>query len=302
MATTNESTAPTSSPAFIPIEPFRSAKGADIILRSSDGVDFHAHRVVLSLVSPVFETMFQLPQSGDAIDEIPVIDMEENSSTLQKALRFFYPGTHPDIQTLADLEELVEVLISKYDMQCLLPTVKQQFEKYYASNYLALYALGVKHSWKDVAVEAAKASLKYRLRSLHTSEAPPQLNGITAVAYHNLQHYHYLCGRAAQATAHNPPWSGNGAPCTHCRCVNICVSDQSWKTMSFWMGDFLDQIGPALAEIPGLNIYEHSAFHQAIQKSLCTATSCSGLNFFRSFAKVLIAQIHTEIDKIELKF
>lgn len=35
---------------------------ADIILRSSDNVDFHVYKFLLSLVSPVFKSMFALPQ------------------------------------------------------------------------------------------------------------------------------------------------------------------------------------------------------------------------------------------------
>ncbi|KAJ6539816.1 hypothetical protein DFH09DRAFT_847089, partial [Mycena vulgaris] len=54
---------------------------------SSDGADFYAHRAVLALVLPVFQTMVTLPQA----DDIPVVDMSEHSALLDQALRFFYP-------------------------------------------------------------------------------------------------------------------------------------------------------------------------------------------------------------------
>ncbi|KAF8273062.1 hypothetical protein EI94DRAFT_1564704 [Lactarius quietus] len=49
----------TSSTAFGP--PFDDAD-ADIILRSSDQVDFHVYRVLLSKSSPFFKSIFSLPQ------------------------------------------------------------------------------------------------------------------------------------------------------------------------------------------------------------------------------------------------
>jgi BTB/POZ domain len=39
-----------------------SQHGSDVILRSSDHVDFYVYKIVLSLVSPFFEDMFSLPQ------------------------------------------------------------------------------------------------------------------------------------------------------------------------------------------------------------------------------------------------
>ena len=41
-------------------EPFDHAK-ADIILRSSDNIDFHVFKLFLSLASPFFEDMFNIP-------------------------------------------------------------------------------------------------------------------------------------------------------------------------------------------------------------------------------------------------
>ncbi|KAJ7739358.1 hypothetical protein B0H16DRAFT_1729451 [Mycena metata] len=98
MSTSPSDTSSTSSrdispgPAlFLAQYPFANAPGADTILRSADGVDFYVHRAILSLVSPVFEMMFQLPQPDDA-PAVPVIDVQELSAVLDRVLRFFYPG------------------------------------------------------------------------------------------------------------------------------------------------------------------------------------------------------------------
>ncbi|KAJ6480602.1 hypothetical protein C8R47DRAFT_1074337 [Mycena vitilis] len=73
------------------------------------------------------------------------------------------------------------------------------------SGCLAVYSAAVKLGWRDVAVVAAKESLKQPLRSLNKEESP-WLNGMTAVAYHRLLHYHFLCGQAARGPAQDLTW------------------------------------------------------------------------------------------------
>ncbi|KAJ7089128.1 hypothetical protein C8R44DRAFT_540232, partial [Mycena epipterygia] len=183
--------------------PFANAAGADAILRSSDGVDFYVHRTILSLVSPVFETMFQLPQP-ESSPAVPAIDMQESSATLDLVLRFFYPGAHPYVETLEELQELIDVLM-KYDMQCVVPVMKHHLEKYHSSRPLAVCAIAVRHRWEDVAVAAARESLKHTIRVFLT-DAPTELEGVTAVAYHNLLQYHSRCGEAARSTTASLKW------------------------------------------------------------------------------------------------
>lgn len=65
---------------FIPGPPFDSTD-ADVILRSSDGTDFHLHRVILSLVSPVLGAMFSLPQP-DPAPKVPVVQVAEGAAML----------------------------------------------------------------------------------------------------------------------------------------------------------------------------------------------------------------------------
>ncbi|KAJ6562630.1 hypothetical protein B0H19DRAFT_101052 [Mycena capillaripes] len=149
---------------FVVTHPFAKGAGADAILRSSDGMDFYVHRAILSLVSPVFETMFSLPQA-ESSPAVPTIDLQEGSATLDRALRFFYPAAQPNVDTLEELQEVIEFLM-KYDMQSVVPMVKKHLEKYHSSRPLAVYAIALRHRWKDVAVAAAKESLKHNLRVL----------------------------------------------------------------------------------------------------------------------------------------
>ncbi|EKM51012.1 uncharacterized protein PHACADRAFT_262958, partial [Phanerochaete carnosa HHB-10118-sp] len=74
---------------------------ADVILRSSDSKDFPMYKVDLARSSPVFETMFSLPQPdlSDSQSELesglPIIELSETADVLQVLLRFYLPRPTP---------------------------------------------------------------------------------------------------------------------------------------------------------------------------------------------------------------
>ncbi|KAN0137884.1 hypothetical protein V8E53_004368, partial [Lactarius tabidus] len=57
---------------------------ANIILRSSDQANFHVHKSVLVISSPLFKDIFSLPQppSNELVDGLPVIQLSESSGLL----------------------------------------------------------------------------------------------------------------------------------------------------------------------------------------------------------------------------
>jgi hypothetical protein len=281
-------------PAFVPTYPFIEAAGADAIFRSRDGVDFYVHRTILSLVSPVFKTMFQLPQP-ESSPEVPVIDLEESSATLDHALRFFYPGTHPNTESLEELQEVIEVLM-KYDMQCMVPMVKQHLEKYHTSRPLAVYAIAFEQRWKEVAVAAARESLKHMLRLLHT-DAPPELEGVTAVAYHNLLQYHARCGEAARSTTARLRWFPWPTILESCRCNKTAVyfSDNVYHQVPVWLSQYLKEVSDFLAVIPGSNVREIGIYTALGQIKY---DYCRQFNFTHFAISQLPAQVKAEIDKV----
>ncbi|KAF8555639.1 hypothetical protein OG21DRAFT_1483687, partial [Imleria badia] len=96
--------------------PFDHEK-ADIILRSSDNIDFRVFKLFLSLASPFFETLFDIPQpdeeNGDQEikDGLVVIPVTEDGKTLDALLRFCYPCTladDPNIEVLKDAMDVLE--------------------------------------------------------------------------------------------------------------------------------------------------------------------------------------------------
>ena len=66
---------------------------ANLILRSSDQVNFRVHKSVLASSSPFFKDLLSLPQSPDneLIDGLPVVQVPENADLLRSLVSFLYP-------------------------------------------------------------------------------------------------------------------------------------------------------------------------------------------------------------------
>ncbi|KAJ7629049.1 hypothetical protein FB45DRAFT_919856 [Roridomyces roridus] len=220
----------TPEPVFSPDDSFLPGPGKDVVLRSFDEVDFHLHRTVLSLVSPVFQT-------------ISVVPVQEMSVLLNRALKFFYPGTlPPESMTLDELRDIIEVLVSKYDVQCVAPTAKAYLERHLATKPVAVYAIAFTHQWKDVALKAARQSLLLPLRVVSTA-APPELDHIPASC----------CGLCEGAKL---AWY---------------IADGSLHSVRQWFNDYLTELSSVLSETPGVDVSRDKTMFAA----LAAASKCA---------------------------
>ncbi|KAJ7751349.1 hypothetical protein B0H16DRAFT_1887517 [Mycena metata] len=293
--------------SFTPTFPFVNVPGHDTILRSSDGVDFHVHRIILGLVSPVFETMFQLPQP-ESSPTIPVIDVEEKAAVLDRMLRLFYPATRPTFATLDELRETINVVVSKYDMQAVVPTIEQELQKFVGTHPVSVYALAVTYQWKDVARAAAKESLRHAIRT-PPAETTPGLDDLSAAAYQRLLRYHYLCGLKGKSTVDGLWWVPTGlvwSTCTTCAGheLNWYLADGQPYPVRKWFTDFLAQMGDILLVTPAANILESKSMYDALKKASQCAT-CRTLVFEQLKDFVVnhwMPKLATLIDAVELQF
>jgi hypothetical protein len=66
---------------------------ANLIIQSSDLVNFRVHKPVLAMASPVFKDLFSLPQpsDGESVDGLPMVQLSEDSDLLNTLLSMFYP-------------------------------------------------------------------------------------------------------------------------------------------------------------------------------------------------------------------
>ncbi|KAJ6556519.1 hypothetical protein DFH09DRAFT_1491005 [Mycena vulgaris] len=238
-----DSTEPNPPPAFVSSFPFDDPAG-DVILRSSDGIDFHVHRLVLSLASPFFKQMFTLPQPNGERG-VPAILVSESALVLDRALRFWYPGA----MTLTELAEMLECLLLKYDIQSSIPFAQHQLRGYMEGDF-------------DLALEATKSSLRLPMRTFKLgSGRRPHLKYITGDTYHNLLQYPSDYGEVAKSTSSSLRWltSMNNLPGYECEnSSSICSlrPDQSFANgqsseIAGWFGTYLDRLPEALATKPG---------------------------------------------------
>ncbi|KAF8472369.1 hypothetical protein DFH94DRAFT_620850, partial [Russula ochroleuca] len=66
---------------------------ANLIIRSSDNVNFRVHKSVLAIVSPFFKDLLSLPQPNDSesVDGLPVVESSEDSDLLNSLVSILYP-------------------------------------------------------------------------------------------------------------------------------------------------------------------------------------------------------------------
>jgi hypothetical protein len=80
------------NPTISPLEPFSVLDG-NLVIRSSDLVDFRLHKSVLAMASPIFRDTLSLPQPSDSeiADGLPMIRMSEDSELLNCLVSILYP-------------------------------------------------------------------------------------------------------------------------------------------------------------------------------------------------------------------
>ncbi|OSX57016.1 hypothetical protein POSPLADRAFT_1158028 [Postia placenta MAD-698-R-SB12] len=147
-------------PTEIAPRPFDRAD-ADVILRSSDHIDFHVHRAKLSIASSFFNAMFSLPQTSDTHLDVQIVDVTEDSSTMNAILRMCYPVVDRSISSFAVLSSALRAAL-KYDMELAVELCKQSLRLWVHSQPLQVYAVACRVEDESIArLAAVKLLLRY---------------------------------------------------------------------------------------------------------------------------------------------
>jgi hypothetical protein len=262
--------------------PFNNAK-ADIILCSSDNVYFRVFRCILALASPFFEAMFDLPQPrrnhhGDEMfDGLDVIQVSENSRTLDMLLKFCYPAAvkDPGLEDMDDVEQVLEAAM-KYGMEDVEERVRKAMvaPSLLESNPLRILAIACRFGLKSEARIAAKYSLHHTAPTHDTlSEAHLHNNVIQGlVAYRSrcCQAARTLCDNLdwlEQSQTHNfYEWWTNCCPCNSKADVRYMRHSTYPRE---WWADYMDETSVALEESPC-----GAALTKNLAKAIGRANSC----------------------------
>ena len=212
--------------------PFNDKK-ADLILQSSDQVLFYVFKPILSFASPAFTDMFSLPPppSQNSRDEVQVVSLSEDSTTLDLALRHIYPMQPPEGDKLQYASILAE-FTRKYQVEALNKFITSYLTDSIKRDPVGVYAIAVTYGYDDIGANAARSCLNLRFSRLKS----PYLRCSTTEL--ELLKYYVACGDAASAFASsNRSWS---RPLTNNGIFNPQIRD-TIGCQYCSMPDFIDQ-------------------------------------------------------------
>jgi hypothetical protein len=167
----------------IPLSTDFCADDADVVIRAAGALDFRAHKIILSLISPVFRDMFTLPQPpSDAPSTLPTVDVHDSPKAWENILRTIYPTQpNPTIDTLDDLESLI-FAAKVYEMRSVIEAHKKVLEhrEFVEKDPLRLYAIACACGFEDQATYVARNA---ELVTVTRRSDPSDLKGLTFGPY-----------------------------------------------------------------------------------------------------------------------
>jgi len=176
-------------------------RDADLIIRSSDQVDFHVHQSVLGTSSVVFEDMFTAPGPSpqEQGQNKPVVNLTEDSETLHRLLTMLYPMEPSWPETLEDALSLL-VTCQKYQMDSTITCIRSFLKDhkpplYTAHNPFHAYGIARRYDLKEEALVAARLTLE---RPLNFDECGEDLRFISGADLIKLWTYRVECTKVAK--------------------------------------------------------------------------------------------------------
>ena len=296
--------------------PFDHAK-ADIILRSSDNVDFRVFKLFLSLASPFFETLFDIPQpveeDGDqeVKDGLAVVPVTEDSETLDALLRFCYPCTLVDDPKLEVLQDAMDILEAarKYSLDVIEKKARQAIAnpKILEVEPLRCFAIAHHGRLREETLLAAKYTLAQPLIPSWFQE----IDLVAATDLLSLLTYHKKCGDAVYALRLDLSWItshyGGLQTCSwlygqyqqnystyDCACQRANTTKYGVFGVSLqWWEDFMEETFIALQDKPCEKTVQTSAEKavQAVKARNCQACSPKVAEGMRDFVELFTKKV-----------
>jgi hypothetical protein len=170
----------------------------DVILRSSDNVDFYVMKTFLAFSSPeVFAPMFTLPQTQHDIPSpsgLHIVPVAEDSKALRILLLYCYPlELQDEANDVSDIARAVSAA-RKYAMDFAGKRIEKVFlskaQSLLDENPLQIYALACRYGFEELGRAAVRRTLE--IPASHLSPAP-ELKHITGMDMYQLAQCRYRC-------------------------------------------------------------------------------------------------------------
>jgi hypothetical protein len=289
--------------------------GADVILRSSDNVDFRVLKAPLAHSSPVFRDMFTLPrghqlgQEGrSTVDEmrdgLPIVALPESGTVLYRLLHVCYrdcAATETAASKMDTLEDVFEVLkpATKYEMDAVERRVREELTapRFLEAEPLRVFALAMLHGLEGEARAAAVMSLRMPLRvNLYV----PELESLTAGDMLRLQEYHAQCAAAVQKIAKNDDWIERHWICFKCGpCLLARLGSKRGSTRGWW-DEYMRQAAEELANcLAGATVLGEKLVNRALDEaSRCEGCGRLARPEMQKFVQLFAAKIDQTISEV----
>lgn len=170
----------------------------DIILQASSGEQVRAHRILLSMASPVLSALIDGVSKPDG-DNLPTLPIDLEGHQLTKLVSLCYRMCSSGIHTIEDFVEIIE-LGNKFEISGIDQMARAQVLtlKGTEKEPLRVYYLCLRFGWHEEA-----RSVAMRLALLSTVEVYcPEMEHVPAWAYFNIRRYHYRCHSAMSTRLH----------------------------------------------------------------------------------------------------
>lgn len=182
------------------LTPFDDPEG-DVILRSSDRVDFRFFKNFLSKASEVFSSLFQVPSPSestspsDYIDGVPLVQVAETSRVLDILLRFCHPALrHPRLLP----EDIMGVYkaAEKYDIMEAVAWARESTLSLMETHPMGVFIVAYHLGWEEEAKASAKRLLRVPLLEV-MDKTGTELDSVPARVLGAFWSYRKECGKKA---------------------------------------------------------------------------------------------------------
>lgn len=299
---------------------FQNPEGADIILRSSDGVEFRTHMSVLSKESQVFQGMFDLPMpnkmdvDGELPGALPAVDMEESHGTLDNILRLCYNSTNaPIMHSFEEARDTVAAM-TKYEMdekwsewmkKTLVSFALQEPWNVYA---FALHLSRITSHFPVRMEHAARAAARCILRSSALEFVEPAADSVHLPDKQRLLKYHTNCkvrltemmitGDLIVRTGTHWSWLQHCEVCPQSTTLMVMLLDETTGAgghVNAWWMAYLERAKQGVNTRPCGAVLESQALWIDLVEGLsatCTKCSQSAMQEMPEFVKLFSHEVN----------
>lgn len=270
--------------------PFDKA-GADIILRTSDNVDFRVFRWILEDASPVFADMFKF-----VLDQPPIV-VSEDSETLAFLLRLYYPLPTPPSFSTFDQAKKILIAANRYRLTVAVAQVTDAAIVHIKANPLRAYAFAFSYGLEDLMCLSAMYFLAVSDIAVYLDE----LEDISAGAYQRLFAYRCACTAAMDQFVKNI-WMPPGNDWSWMSCSS-CTKYKFLVALPLWFESYWARVSAMLRSTPSPEAVKNPSL---VEKALPRAYKCSSCSSkqphqqLQAYSTLLAAEVERIVSEVSI--